>query len=354
MDDVRLVAQRVVEQDSASSRIEEANVAEQAARMGLWRTYEAAEQAGKPAVESDLTMSETVPAAGQYVGQERSYDVVPAELALPVEEEAANDLATLDEVVPEILVYSDQNIAEELSAVEVTSQVDLVQGQGEKLGNESPEEVTWADVLQEEPLVVYADFTEALHTLVTVDEMVGESDAGRPVMFDELDERQPKEEAQLQSGAVPAIALAVVEHLADAVPEEREVVAPALEGVVVALRAVEVLKSEETDPEHGEVAVARLEEQVRVLLEQLGVAYEAEGITRFALLLLRPNFQPVRVDIVEDSLVDIEHDGVHEAKRHITQLVSSGTAKLEDEAERLLGKFVLLRSLTRGQHLAAA
>lgn len=161
----------------------------------------------------------------------------------------------------------------------------------------TPEQPTWDNVLEIEPLDLYESFTEALQNIVLMMELQVEASEEAPEDNDvQAIERQP----ELRD--VPIIST-VVERLVELPAEEKEPVALTLQGIVLSTQIIEALEAEEAELEIVEVVMIQLEEQITTLLEQLGIEYKPEE--------------------VEPAKIDLEHDGTHEAKSSLVQFISA-------------------------------
>lgn len=200
-----------------------------------------------------------------------------------------------------------------------------------------PERPTWDDVLEKEPAELYSDFTKSLQAMaalpeepaLTFTEATGADEPTVPAPVDSVQESQP----------IPVIAATIAERLAELDTAEKAVVAPVLQEVVRAVRAVDLLITADAEPEAIKTARAELAELVTALCEQLGSEYEPEDIEHLVTMLLRPDFQPPQAE--EAAVVDLEHDGTHEAKLQFAQFVSDGLSGVETAVEQLLGKVVV-------------
>jgi hypothetical protein len=207
---------------------------------------------------------------------------------------------------------------------------------------ESQEQTTWDHVLEQEPLEICEDFTEALQAAIALPEQALVSHEAPDV-----DEPALPIEAPQEVELPPAIAVTVTERLAELAVEEKEAVAPVMKEIIEAVQVFEVLMIAEAEPEVIETMHTELEELVINLFEQLGTVYEPEDVERFVAVLLRPDFQPLPSEKAATIDVDLEHLGTHEARLHFTQLVS-GLADVEEIAKRLLGKLVLFYAAPQG------
>lgn len=209
--------------------------------------------------------------------------------------------------------------------------------------SETLEPVTWDKELDKEPLALYEDFSEALHTLIDAVDIETVTDNELPAV---LTDSKQLLEALSEPGSVPAVVVVVAERL-DALPAaEKETVAPTLQGIVGATEVVTALVIETAELEVIEAATAELEEYITVLFEQLGITYEMEDIEQFMQMLLRPDFQPPQPETLDVIEVDLEHDGTHEARIHWQGAATTLLTADEDEQRGVmpvLGSFVLLR-----------
>lgn len=210
-----------------------------------------------------------------------------------------------------------------------------------------PEQATWEDKLSEEPLGLFDDFAEALHCLVEAETVPANSkELTDPSELPVADVLQNIEVRPIPEAApVPAITLVVAERLDECTVGEKAVVVPILQTIMKTVQVLEALKVEPvSEPLDIEVITVQLVEQVVYLFEQLGIKYETENIEQFIRVLLKPDFQSLQREAAESDTADLEHDGTHEAKRHFVQVVSNGLADVEYDAERLLGRLILLNS----------
>lgn len=208
--------------------------------------------------------------------------------------------------------------------------------------DKSPELVSSADELAEEPMENYEDFERSLQLLVALP-------AERPAPESEgvmvnTDEHEPAgaDEAQ-EVEAVPDIAVTVSERLAELGPEDKEVAAAIVADIVQTVHSVEVLDTEEiAELETTKAVQVALEQRVDALFEKLGIEYQSDDVERFAAVLLRPDFQLPQPETVSEQIaVDLERDGTHEAKTHFVSTTAGLVADVENSLKRFLGTLVL-------------
>lgn len=215
-----------------------------------------------------------------------------------------------------------------------------------------PEFLAWEDPLEEKPLEIFDDFTEALHRLFETETLLVISEEQT-----DLIELPPKDELPNvdvlpvpEAEVAPTIVEIVAQRLDECAADEKEEIAPMLQDIVDTIEVLEMLEAEPiTEPEVTESVSAQLEEQIIILFEQLGIEYKAEDIEKFMLVLIKSDFKPQQREITENETVDIEHDGTHEAKRHFAQQFSCGHAVASDWSDRQLGRIILMHDTSARQ-----
>lgn len=216
---------------------------------------------------------------------------------------------------------------------------------------EVPETITWSDVLEEEPEVIYANFVEALRTVTNRDKgehipfIEEETAAGVADIVDALfAEADTGDEG---TEPMSAITVTVIERLSKLPTEEKEAAVPLVKGIVTVIQNVREMVVDTANPEDIAIAQAELEELGVTLFDQLKIEYEPEDIERFVAVLLRLEFQLPQPEAMEPTTVDLEHDGTHEAKIHFVSTTAGIVAGAEDGLERLFGTFALFSATAR-------
>lgn len=210
-------------------------------------------------------------------------------------------------------------------------------------------QVGWADELALEPSALYEDFAGALQVFSELPEasiMSGEDEPLEGAVefrHDELTE----------SDSAPPIAAEISAHLAELGDEEREVAAPILKSIVGAVHGLQLLEARSAAPEVVVAVEVQLEALCIALFEVIGVEPSKENIKRFVYILRHPKFQPPQPEVVGRNMVDLEHEGTHEAKQDFAHLAGT-ISGVEREAERLLGKLVVFYTSASGQYQLAA
>ena len=276
------------------------------------------------------------------------YEAAPLETILPdsplpetlPEPERTSTRMVAHEAVegaPRVADESAETVPQELEAV-LPFPAALASSSERHYFGEALVQPTWDEVLRESPLEFCTDFSEALRALegameLQLEDMDPEENQGSG----SLNETLPIPETMLP------LARAVAERLDALEPEERVLVAPMLQEIVGIAQLITTIEVSDDEATSLPGAVERLETQVAVLFERLGLAYEAEDIQQFTRLLLQPDFRPptrrTQAALLE---ADLEHDGTHEAKtdRHASAAVL--LANLEHDLSSMLGSLVLL------------
>lgn len=198
-----------------------------------------------------------------------------------------------------------------------------------------------SEAAEGEAPTAYDYFTDALHAAVVATAQEGATSTEAAHADGPRQPAEVTEEVQ-----APSIAVAVIERLSALETEQQAELAPVFESIIEEIQAVNALVTAEAGPETIETAQVQLEELVEQLLERLDIAYEPEDVECFTSFLLRPDFLPVASP--QRDLVDLEHEGTHEAKLHFTRLMSS-LSDAEDAAARLLGKLVVFHATPLAQ-----
>jgi hypothetical protein len=199
--------------------------------------------------------------------------------------------------------------------------------------------------LDRESLQVYEDFRDALALVIapSSEQLMSETEANtvtgenEPRDIDEAQEAEP----------LPVIAVTVSARLNELAAGDRETIVPVLADIAGTIRVIEALKSEDAELEVVEIVQMGLEDLVVTLFEQLGIKYEIGDAEQFVAVLLRPTFQPLEPEIKEFTILDLEHDGTHEAKFYSASAAAGFFTEVEHGLERLLGTFALLSAISR-------
>lgn len=203
----------------------------------------------------------------------------------------------------------------------------------------STEPGTWQDALAKEPLDFYDDFVEALSSLPEL-ELFDASEGMSPEIEPTLTEQEAHAAARPEQPSFSHI----VEHLHKITDEEKEVAAPILHKVVVLAQSL----TAEVAPEQLETGMIQLREHIAALFEALDITCEPENIEHFIRILLSPDFRPPHHE-APGTLIDLEHEGTHEAKWRFPQHTNSNLVYIQSGAMRLLGKLVLFHSSGNSQ-----
>ncbi len=221
--------------------------------------------------------------------------------------------------------------------------------------DEAIDQDSWDDVLELDAPEIYESFTEALQSLlnevVVISEDTDESPAA--TVLTAGDDNQVELRPEQESEPMADVVLTIAERLDNASSDIKDAATPVLKEIIATRQEIEVLEPESVEPERIEELLDQLKQQVTLLLEQLGIDYEAEDIEQFIAVLTRPDFQPPAASVEVDT-VDLEHEGTREAKIHITQVLNDGLSTLENEVQRILGRLVLIHSAAREFYQLAA
>lgn len=195
---------------------------------------------------------------------------------------------------------------------------------------ESPQvehvEVSWAEVIQDEPEEICIVFAEALVAI-----------------SDRLP--APHQEADTQVEQALPIQMVVAERLRQVEPEVQEEAKPMLVAIVEVVERIKTLDPLVVPAEVIELAHEELQEVCEELFELLAIEYDEETMEQFVAGLLHESFVPRRERVIEDNeLTDV---GTYE-----TRVGASLLQGFQDWVDllplhQLLGRFVLLRHQAR-------
>lgn len=180
--------------------------------------------------------------------------------------------------------------------------------------------------LEEEPIKVYEDFTQALQTFISHPRSI---EAAQPNT-----ENEPYSEAENQeTPAAPTIAILVAETLAELEPNRQVDVIPLLQALISANTELERLdiSSGKASPEATAAAEAHLKVAIAVFFEAIGIEYKVEDVQEFTHLLQHLDIQVSPIEI------DLAHVGTHEAKTQRLQLIQNLT-DAEHSLQQLVGR----------------
>jgi len=331
-DDIR-ADKTAVKRGSSLASLE--RVSNQAARLDILQKYEAAERSRQLLVNK-ATIADS---ATSHLGLDILHaDEAPEIPSLP-------KAITHSDVSPEVPIIDEFADEAEAALLEAPDASPRTHNRAEVIDDDGlAYEIRVAEP-EQEPEEVYVGFTEALQMLLVAEALpdtnTGESvESANQEFDDELVEAAVGSEPEPMTVVISKVA----ERLVGATPEEKEVITPVLQEIVVAIQAVEAVETEPEALEGTEAIMVNLKEKILELFDLLGFEYEPEDVEGFIAVLLRPDFQPQKLSEVKAVQADLEHDGTHEAKRHFTQIVNDSIADVEDEMERLLGKLVFLHS----------
>jgi hypothetical protein len=210
-------------------------------------------------------------------------------------------------------------------------------------------ELEWlADEGGKEPAEIYEDLTYALESIVASPTKEIVTEIARAPTDAEVTEAPVT--VNEEAAPLSDIVVTVAEKLGELGTELKEAVAPVLKDAIETIQTIKLLEAEEADAETIVAAKEKLEVLVAEVFEQIGIAYETEDIEQFIAVLMKPVLRLARSQHIE-AVVDLEHDGTHEAKRHFAQVVSN-LADVEDKMEQLLGRLVLVFCMS-GRHILA-
>jgi hypothetical protein len=168
-------------------------------------------------------------------------------------------------------------------------------------------EIDWHMALDEEPLQLYEDFTEALQQFaetIISNPLISEADQQSVI--------ETEDEQSVGPEPVPPILLLVIDKLNTLDPTEKEAVGLTLKDIVAS-----TIKIKEAGPDEALSMKEDLKKLCRALFEELGNdSYSEEELEQFVALLLQPAFRPIQP---LELAIDPEYDGMHEVKRHFLQ-----------------------------------
>jgi hypothetical protein len=195
-----------------------------------------------------------------------------------------------------------------------------------------------AEIVEEFPLTPPEATIETQHAPVI--ETVTE-----PKVFDE---QEPPLKAAIEplQDALPAV---FIEQLDELPPQEQTAIAPVLQEITGVIQTITALKAEtETiDQPALEEAVEQLETLVTVVAEQLDLSYSPETIEQFAAALIESGLPPEQLQQLLVHEVDLEKDGMHEAKLFQQHAAGTLAADVAQTITQFLGIFAL-------RHITAA
>jgi len=326
------------------SETHDAVVQDQLMRLQEFLQHDGDAEPGNQRRQTARTETGDTPASGYDAAIEESagpaFDIEA--LLAEIETEAAPAPETIDTLFAPARVEGTAKETGELSTfVNLENESD---SRHRELSAQSGSEVViatieWEDELHKEPLDIYEDFAEALRSFAELPTVRTTAEGDEASLIGQ----QPNaNDTKTEFVEAPPILTAVSERLAELQPDEKELVAPVLKDIVGAMHGIQLLEAQAADPEMVESVEAQLQTLCMSLFETIGVEYDEHDVKQFVRILLHQEFRPPQPD--PQTILDIEHMGTHEVKRHFSYLLTNGLIDVEYELEQLLGMFALLRA----------
>lgn len=195
-------------------------------------------------------------------------------------------------------------------------------------------EISWQDELSKEPEEQCQDFTQALQNLV---ELMSDP----PIPGDNETSAVQLDNTETQETVLRDIVIVMADRLTKMEINDRELVVPVMQNIISQLNNIQLLKTQEIEPEIILEAETKLKELVIVLFEAVGLDCNEQQAEQLIWLMLSPNFQPPQ-RLIDQEEIDLEKNGTREAKitLRIAQL-GTNFIDAEDKLLQALGMFAL-------------